>query len=399
MKPEHTDTPLPHSSDDINTSSKTYSASKLEDEHRIEPSHSVQSEPTVTHPRYANATPPVTHPEAIDTTLEAAPRMNAGMIVLQWLTYAFWGWTLLATSLLTSAVVSAFLIADDGYSNTGDMIAYAMAGVIVLSIVSLVTDIIFAHKEPKEKGGVGMVIMIIHAVIFALFGIGAVVIGVFAFISQFIGDDSGSSAGVGMITAAVMAVLYGATLIRTLRPKQLFGLVPKVYWGLMLLSMILLVIGGVIGPVAQARLQKQDQLVENGLPALAETINAYTKDNNQLPTNLSDLDRFNGPEYTEDAQELVRSGEVEYSPGGPLPSKINGNNSYNDEIYMDYQDDNRVMTIYTYELCVTYKTADGGYGYDDGYSGDGQRYDTYISTYGHDKGRVCYDVQTDYGYN
>ena len=90
---------------------------------------------------------------------------TAGVLVLQWLTYAFWGWTLVALYWLTSLCVQYFISDSsqaDSYSSTysNDMLAYSLAAVVVLFIISIICDFVYSKFEPQHKSGAAMVIMI-----------------------------------------------------------------------------------------------------------------------------------------------------------------------------------------------------------------------------------------------
>src|SRR5680860_463031 len=107
---------------------------------------------------------------------EVEPKINTpGIIVLQWLTYAFWGLTVFATSLLSASVIAYFITP----TNNNDFSAYATAAVLVLLPISVICDIFYSKQEPEHKTGASSIIMIIHAVFFALFSIGALIAIVF----------------------------------------------------------------------------------------------------------------------------------------------------------------------------------------------------------------------------
>lgn len=316
------------------------------------------------------------------------PKPGPGLLVLQWLTYAFWGWTVLSLSGLVITVVSQLLNqTSENYWLGG--IAYLLAAVIVLFIISLVTDIFYASAEKKHSRSNGTnVIMIIHAVIFALFGIGSLIVAVFGFVSLLLNDTSGSTGPMtSIISGVIIAVLYGLTLLRTLRPRWIKAVAPM-YWVVMTLAIIVTVTLGIVGPAAQARLQNEDTVVEAGLPDIADSINSYATKNERLPKSLSDLNSL-----SESAQKLVDENKVTYTPGKEL--KANSTNSKTNDTVIRAP----VAPVFHYELCVDYKAKDGGDSYSYRSSTYDQQYSTSISTYGHKAGHVCYDVQTDYMYD
>jgi len=336
--------------------------------------------PMSTRPREATSNQPVDAKNA-----DELPKPGPGIMVLQWLTYAFWGWTVLSLSGLVITVVSQLLNqSSENYWLGG--IAYLLAAVIVLFIISLVTDIFYAAAEKKHSRSNGTnVIMIIHAVIFALFGIGSLIVAVFGFVSLLLNDTSGSTGPMtSIISGVIIAVLYGLTLLRTLRPRWIKGIAPM-FWGVMTLAIIVTVTLGIVGPAAQARLQNEDTVIEEGLPDIADSINSYATKQEKLPKSLNDLSSL-----SESAQKLVDENKVTYKPGKEL--KANSTNNTSDTVIR------APAPVFHYELCVDYKAKDG-YGYSYRSSTYDQQYSTNISTYGHKAGHVCYDVQTDYMYD
>lgn len=343
---------------------------------------------------------PVTAP-ASDTG--ALPNPGPGLLVLQWLVYALWGWTVFALSGLVIVVVSQ-LVANEGNGESfwyGGGIAYLLAAVIVLYVIALLCDIFYARAERKHAKTTGVnVIMIIHAVLFALFGIGALISSVFGAVRLMIGDtDDTSGAVAGIISGAVIFVIYGLTLLRTLRPRFVKGIVPM-YWLAMTAIIIGFIIAGVVGPAAQARLKAEDEVIANALPGLAESINEQTSETGSLPQSLDAVTITDSYGQKDDIRKLIDEDLVKYTPG----EQIGMTNSASDFPASIGRSDFQITSakpIYHYELCVEYKTSSG---YDDSYRSryrntDGKnKYETTVSTYDHGKGETCYDVQTDYAY-
>jgi hypothetical protein len=320
---------------------------------------------------------------------EELPKPGPGLMVLQWLTYAFWGWTVLSLSGLVLVVVTQLL--GQGSTDWVGGIAYLLAAVIVLFIISLVTDLFYAKAEKKHARSSGTnVIMIIHAVIFALFAIGSLIASVFGLVSLLINDTSGSTGPLTtIISGCIIAVLYGLTLLRTLRPRWIKSVVAT-YWILMTLTTIIIVALAIIGPAAQARLQNEDKVVEAGAPMIAEAINSYANHQAKLPKSLGDL-----TSVSSDAQKLIDEHKVTYIPGNKIDTTNKTDYNVNSSIYKSQ------TAVFHYTLCVDYKTTDGSPDYYTSYrsTGSDNRYPTSISTYGHKAGHICYDLQTDYLYS
>jgi hypothetical protein len=137
---------------------------------------------------------------------------------------------------------------------------------------------------------------------------------------------------------------------------------------------------GIVGPIAHARMTRVDRQIESGLTVVSGQVNAYTNLNKKLPGSLNDIrSKLSG-----DAATIVDQNLVEYKPGkmiGLADLKAASANSS--------------LVAYEYELCVTYKEAQGGANYYEDYN-NGRP--TMPSTYSHDAGHVCYPLQTRYAY-
>lgn len=314
-----------------------------------------------------------------------------GTLVLQWLTYAFWGWTILALAWLTAASISFFVNRDSYASSDNSIVAYSLAAVIVLFVISLICDFFYSKREPLHKHGAATVIMIIHAVIFALFGIGSLIVAVFAVVRMLIGDsnpyDSGDDGSVTMLTTGlIIAVVYGATLLRTLRPFKLKRSSP-IYWLFMSIVTITVTVLGVVGPTAFASQTRDDRLIERSLNEVSESIRNYTDESGKLPASLDDV----ADTMSTEAQDLVNRKLVDYTPGEQVAQAGADTSALSGTTVKPIVRSNN--PVYKYKLCVTYKAKRG--------SGSIRPSSDNVNpdTYSHAAGRVCYSLVTDYSYN
>ena len=374
--------------------------------HRVESVTTPDPEPVPTAvPTAAPAQPASAVPEVAPVpSTDELPKPGPGTLVLQWLTYAFWGWTVLSLSGLILIVVNQLLDQTrsryDSYSWFGGGIAYLLAAVIVLFIIAIVCDIFYARLERRHSRSTGSnVVMIIHAVIFALFAIGSLIAAVFSVVGLAIGDATDTSGPVaGIVTGVVVALIYGVTLIRTLNPKWL-GRVAAMYWLIMSTTIIITVIMAIVGPAAQARLANQDQKVESGVSDVVYAVRDYVDAQQKLPSTLSELDGL-----SEDTQKVVDDGKITYtakeqlsgstSSADLIPNGSDGSSS------LSFGRSSSTTPGFHYELCATYETEiKDGYNYSSRSSyGSNNRYDTTANVSSHGKGKVCYDLQTDYIY-
>ena len=338
-------------------------------------------------------TPPLTQPQ--QSVVESPTQPNQAQtfhsspatLVLQWLTYAFWGWLIVGLIWLVAVLLLNALVKTD----ISDVVPFAVASSLVLLPIAFFTDKMYRKREPDTKTGAATVIMIIHAVLFALLGIG-VLIGVFVNILRIVldiggdmnfGDDMAYTK-VATWTLAFAALMYALVFVRTLQPFK-YKRTTFLYSIVMLVVSSLLLLLAVIGPVLTSARLQNDRLIEAGLPGVKSSIDAYVQDNNKLPNSLTDLDY----DYDQ-SQEIVDKKLVEY---------------IKEDSVEDYTSTLYATTSFRYQLCVDYQeegTKNRYYDYDDSPASD--EYRTYLSTTRHEKGRQCYKLkqttyQDDYEFN
>lgn len=319
--------------------------------------------PTETETPTVVPVPPVSTPAPKDGDTSQAN--SAGQIVLQWLTYAFWGWTLLALSVLASLVIQNLINQFDA----SGAIPYVLAAVLVLLPLSFVCDLFYRKHEPRKKHGAAMVVMVIHTVIFALFGIGALIFSVFSLVQALLATSSVSSSATtaSIISSLVIAALYGITFLRTLNPLN-NSAISKFYGYAMLGVAGIFIVLSFIGPVAQSAMTKDDRRIEAQLSNVKYAVDNHIRKNNTLPANLSELD------LKEDAKAIVDEGLVTYKSDGQI--ETTGSTTPRPE--------------YRFQLCATFKKESKDYGRYNDYNTE--EYSSYVSTYNHPAGEVCYKL-------
>jgi hypothetical protein len=222
--------------------------SQPEISHSFSPAQSYVPQPAPNNlsPPPAYSAPMIGNPSAQPTTPQNQAdnhNTNALTIIIQWLTYAFWGWTVLILSILTSLVFAQLLNRD----NSSNANYYVISAAIVLLPISFVTDFFYSKKEPKKKESAAMVVMVIHAVLFALFGIGALIFAVFSFVSLLTSSGSHTSTYVGLWSSIFITIFYAATFIRTINPAKL-PWISKAYKIFMLVIILLFILLGFLKP-------------------------------------------------------------------------------------------------------------------------------------------------------
>jgi hypothetical protein len=166
-------------------------------------SQNIDSGPEITSP-YKIANQPSSNPK-----LAATRNYTAATIVLQWLTYAFWGWTVLVLSILSVMTINKIVNPNDSHTS----IPYLVATVLVLLPISIVCDFLYQKHDNDKKIGAPMVVMTFHSVMFALIAIGSLIVTVISALTSITRSWDRSS--------SLVAMYYSATFIRTLNPPKL----------------------------------------------------------------------------------------------------------------------------------------------------------------------------------
>ncbi len=316
-------------------------------------------------------------PAVAQSAVPQKEAVNATLIILQWLTYAFWGWTVLALSVLTYTVLAFFMI---GNADIGGFTPYGIAAVMVLLPISLVCDLFYSRREPAKKVGAGVWLMVLHAVLFALFGIGSLIFAVFEIVQLLTSSTDSTAIQVGLYSALIIAVYYALTFFRTLNPSK-FGWVKRVYKMIMLISVGIIVLLGLVGPVAKERTLRDDKLIESNLGSVERAISSYSFANKKLPADLGVLN------LKDDAKKLVDRKLVVYKP----QTGVKTVNAYDGITYKELTS----PLTYRYELCATYKYASNDYTYRDypSYKIEDE-YTSNVDTFDHPAGEICYKLET-----
>lgn len=302
-------------------------------------------------------------------------------IVKQWLTYAFWIWSAISIMIFSVMIFIHNIVGQD----VSEGLPYSVAAICVLIPISILVDYIYRKKEPQIKTGISSVIMIIHAVIFALICVASLVVIVLNFVNILIDDGDVSYIKVSLFTALIMLVVCGILFYRVVVPAKLFK-TRKFVSLFFIISMVVLVIFAAVGPIKTSIETKNDRLIENNIGYLVNHISEYARENEKLPSSLNDL-IINSNRY-DSSRRLIDDKLVEYRiiSEGEVGT-------------IDNTDDNVSYLIHKYELCVDYiKSKNDGAFVDSyvypAYIDETDGYVEYISTYNHPAGRHCYKLKT-----
>lgn len=292
-------------------------------------------------------------------------RVNTpGVIVLQWLSYAFWGWLILALIWLMGVILMHAILGG----SASETIPYAIAAGVVLLPIAFLTDFFYRKHEPVKKTGVAMVIMVIHAVLFALLAIVSLIVSVFTGLNSLIEASSSIDAKlVTLYTALGATLFYALTFVRVLHPFT--SKKPVLAYSLvMVLATALLLIAAISGPLLQTLATKDDRRIEQHLSSVSQGISDYTQNNAKLPASLSQVN------FKDEEAHLLVADELVTYKTEPSTVSVYSPNSVE----------------YRYQLCVTYKAKDSSA--NTGYSSYQNDYPTYLTVSGHGKGEVCYKL-------
>lgn len=361
---------------------------------------------------------PVKQLEQADASTPAAPptaeHSSGGVLVLQWLSYAFWFWFSVSVSVLAGIVINYFISGSKTYQ-WGNELAYPLASVIIMLAIALVTDRFYAKHEPIRKSGGANVIMLLHVVPFILIAIGALVTVVFSCITMLLNSDPLATVD-GPIQVMLVSLIV-ALLFALVSARAFYATKPRVRhmtWLAAIVLSVVCMIAAAVGPAADAVQTKNDRLIEQALPSLASDIRNYASQHNKLPATLNDVTHDDS--YTASAaQKLIDSKLVTYKPN----SIVSKDSTYNPgDIAIDScvgatttQDCSSTYGAkrYYYQLCTTYtreKKSEYTYhgdtpytvGTSAGVAADYQN--SYVSSISsHPAGDVCYNLYADGSYS
>ena len=294
-------------------------------------------------------------------------------LLVQWLMYAFYGWTILALNYLIGSDIFHYLGGNAASSFDGVAI-YAVTATLVLLAIAVTANLVYAKREPQQKTGAASAIMIIHALIFAILGIISLISAVFILVAFFVSPSADGKAAISGVTTAVFSlILYAMAFVRTVNPIR-FKWINKSYMYAMLALTSIFVILSVVGPVVAQFKSKNDTLISDNLYTISTAINEKATNDGNLPTSLSSL------VLSGDAKIVVDKKLVSY-----IPNSLSSSNQYD----------------FYYELCAKFVSASSGFKALNSNSQDANKVENY-SSYPvfseHPAGNYCYMITSSGNY-
>jgi hypothetical protein len=309
---------------------------------------------------------------------------SAKDIVLQWLSYTLWAWSLATIATLLSSSLTYFIVSDSRSDGSYEWQLYFVAAMLCLVPAAFFVDRIFSRKEQPKKHGFSAVVMVLNAVAVFLCALGSSIAFVIGILQLLLSSGNTSGTQVLIISSGVTAVLTFALFFRTLNPDKLRGF-STVYRYVMLGVSLLALVLTFSGPFVRELSLKDDRLIERSIGSLSESIRDYASKEGKLPESLEDL-RLEGSSKS-DQRTLVERGLVTYKR-----ESTSTNTALNSANTLSYSR-NAELSALRYQLCTTFKSEKDG-GYSSYY--EKNEYQTYISAYTHPKGEVCYKLKAGY---
>lgn len=293
------------------------------------------------------------------------PQKNTN-VVLQWISYGLWEWTLVALSVLLSATLTYYLV-DTRSAYT--FVVYFLAALLCLLPLAFFSDRWYAKSEPEQKHGFAGVVMVLNAVIVFLATIGGLITAVVSTLSVFVNTQTSAATHITIISSLVVTVLGLLLFVRILNPPKLQAFCrffPMVVVAIAALTLI----GVFAGPFKMQLNTRNDRFIEANVPAIELSVTNYVNDHRSLPSTLDELDLNSS--YNADAKELVEKKLLRYTPNSKPQKKE-----------VDLQ---TTTTIYYYELCMTWQRAKGD-------QDNLPKKDIYQITERHAAGDQCYELE------
>ncbi len=162
-----------------------------------------------------------------------------------------------------------------------------LAAVLVLIPISFVCDFFYSKKEPLKKSGASLVLLVIHAVLFALFCIGSLITAVFLAVLLLTNDNSSATTITAFYSALVITAVYGALFLRTLNPVKLPWI--KRFFPLFMIGIVgAISVLGVLRPAIGGPVKPKDEFLGSNNRSLDQGADYYAQEAGERPANPND---------------------------------------------------------------------------------------------------------------
>ena len=311
----------------------------------------------------STVTPP---PKSVEKKPEST---SAGVYVLQWLTYTFWGW--LSAALVWLVWVIAVYLIDSHISSTA--IPYAIAAGVIMTPLAFVTDFFYSKHEPLTKRGAAIIITVIHSIGFALIAIGTLIAALFLGVNTLV-EVSDVNHATSITTLLVTCALSSLAFLRALNPFKNRRFITGYRYAMLGCSLIALAVAA-ISPTAQLVATKQDRRIEQNLYQVQNSINEYINEHTKHPASLDDIS------LSQAGEDLKNDDRISFVAG----DVTRNSRQFSGDTYR-YR--------FNYQLCAVYDHANKKDRYESEYRDYDDGYESILRTSGHPAGKTCYKLYT-----
>jgi len=283
---------------------------------------------------------PMPTPMATPTTTPAKQPSGPGQIALQWLSYAFWGWTIVTMAYLIAAITAFIIEGAEGF-DAPEVVAYGVAALLILLPIAVVCDALFSRREMTHHSTATSVVMIIHTVLFTLVAIGALVVLAFTAVNMLLTAIDSQASTIAIVTSLTLFLLFGALIVRVARPT-LHKWLRRGFRIKMVVIGLVLIVWAIAGPITTAASTKDDRAVTQAVQAVNSAIQQYTSETDELPDSIAQaLDNSYSFNNTDTVDYAIEKGLVTYRANVKEPEANTTTSRFG-------------QTDVFYELCATY---------------------------------------------
>jgi uncharacterized membrane protein (UPF0136 family) len=156
--------------------------------------------------------------------------------------------------------------------------------------------------------------------LFALIAIGALISVAFSIVGLLLSTGDNTGLITAIVVSGILVILFAKLVVRMTRPL-LFKRFRLVFRALISVITLAALVWGIVGPVSQAVMSKDDRAVRDGLTNLSYAINQYAGAKYELPATLQDvtkdsalLSTFYPSVSKETLTKLIDNGSITYKP-------------------------------------------------------------------------------------
>lgn len=295
----------------------------------------------------------------------------------QWMTYVFWAGAAIAGSVLVG--ISTSLVVD-GYGQGMSSALYAVIALAIILPIAVISDRVYSKDERSQKVGIGLVLMVLHAVIFAIVAVGALATAIYSLTQHLLFPTGTNELLTVTATAGWLALTFALIVVRTV--KVSFARMAKI---LLLVLTVSTFFWGVLGPVTQSVMRRDDDQSERAFQNLYSMVTIQAGETGKLPADIDAAIDVQTSKYMLNETAVLKksadAGLISYIPNTKEPTTV--------------KEDGSVITTHYFQMCVTYKYDNknrdnwGGIYIDSVSSSDGNHSSLYTGT-SPDAGSHCY---------